>query len=81
MLRRIGAALTFDMEAWVSEIDVPTLVVAARDDVLVPSACSVRLAAKLPQGRLALLAYGRHACNITQATEFNALTVAFLREL
>jgi len=47
----------------------------------VPSACSVRLAAKLPQGRLALLAYGRHACNITQATEFNALTVAFLREL
>ncbi len=58
VLRRIAAALDFDMERWVRMIDVPTLVVAARDDVLVPSACSVRLAAELPRSRLALLAYG-----------------------
>lgn len=78
VLRRIGAALAFDIEASLDRIDAPTLVVAARDDVLVPSACSVRLADGLPQSRLAMQAYGGHACNITEAAEFNALSVPFL---
>ena len=77
-LRRIGAALSFDIEASLGQVAAPTLVVAARDDVLVPSDCSVRLAAGLPQGRMAMLAYGGHACNITEAAEFNALALPFL---
>ncbi len=77
-LRRIGAALSFDIEALLRQIATPTLVVAARDDILVPSDCSVRLAAELPQGRLAMQAYGGHACNITEAAEFNALALPFL---
>lgn len=77
--RRIGAALGFDIEASLGQIGAPTLVVAARDDILVPSDCSVRLAAGLPQGRLALQAYGGHACTITEAAEFNALVLPFLQ--
>ena len=77
--RRIGAALRFDIEASLGAIDVPTLLVAARDDVLVPSTCSVRLAEGLPRARLAMQAYGGHACNITEAASFNALTVPFLQ--
>jgi aminoacrylate hydrolase len=78
VLRRIGAALTFDIEGALDRISVPTLVVAARDDVLVPSTCSVRLAEGLPHGRLAMLDYGGHACNVTEVAAFNALTVPFL---
>ena len=75
---RIGAALGFDIEASLGGIATPTLVVAARDDVLVPSDCSVQLAAGLPQGRLAMQAYGGHACNVTEADEFNGLCLPFL---
>jgi aminoacrylate hydrolase len=77
--RRIGAALPFDIEASLSQITMPVLVVAARDDVLVPSDCSVALADGLPGGVLAMQAYGGHACNVTEVAAFNALTVPFLR--
>ena len=76
--RRIGAALHFDIGGHLQEIATPVLVVAARDDVLVPSDCSVQLAAELPAGRLALQDYGGHSCNITDPGGFNAVTVPFL---
>ncbi len=76
--RRIGAALHFDIEDSLDRITVPVLVVAAKDDVLVPSDCSVRLAAGLPGGILAMQPYGGHACNVTEVKDFNALTVPFL---
>ncbi len=80
VMRRIEAALLFDVEAELSRIGVPTLVVAARDDVLVPSACSIHLAEKMSRGRLAMFDYGGHACNVTQAVDFNRLTTSFLGE-
>ncbi|WP_428486551.1 pyrimidine utilization protein D [Rhodopila sp.] len=79
VLRRIGAIEAFDIEATVPAIAAPTLVIATRDDVLVPSTCSVRLAERLPQGRLELLDHGGHACNITDPAGFDALVGAFLR--
>ncbi len=76
--RRIGAALSFDIEGSLGQIATPSLAVAARDDVLVPSDCSVRLAAGLPHGQVVVQAHGGHACNVTEAASFNALTLPFL---
>jgi len=80
VLRRIDAILAFDVQARIAEIGASTLVIAARDDVLVPSTCSMELAERLPQGRLAVLAQGGHACNITDPAAFDAMVGAFLLE-
>jgi aminoacrylate hydrolase len=78
VLRRIDAILVFDLEARISAIAARTLVLAARDDVLVPSICSTHLATLLPRGRLCLLDHGGHACNITDPDAFNSTIGAFL---
>ena len=80
VLRRIQAIETFDLSAEVAAIDRPTLIVATRDDVLVPCTCSIGLAEQLPQGRLALADQGGHACNIADPSWFNATVVGFLLE-
>jgi len=78
VLRRIEAALAFNLEAKLPDIDAPTLVIATRDDVLVPCGCSRTLADMLPAGRLSLLDHGGHACNVTNPTIFNEAVDAFL---
>ena len=82
VLRRIGAIEAFDVSAGVGvgAIMAPALVIATRDDVLVPSTCSVFLADQLARAELALLDHGGHACNVTDPDGFNARVVAFLRE-
>jgi aminoacrylate hydrolase len=80
VLRRIEAIETFDLTGRLSAVAAPALVIAARDDILVPHTCSATLADDLPHGRLVLLDQGGHACNITDPAGFNALAGGFLRE-
>jgi aminoacrylate hydrolase len=80
VLHRINAILAFDLEARLPTIAARTLVVAARDDVLVPSTCSTNLAARLPNARLSLLDHGGHACNITDSAGFDEMVCRFLLE-
>ena len=80
VLRRIHAIEAFDLTADIPSITAPALVIATRDDVLVPCTCSIGLADQLPQGRLALLDQGGHACNVTDPAGFNALVTAFLHD-
>lgn len=80
VLRRIGAVEVFDITARVADITNPALVIATRDDVLVPSVCSVQLADALPHGQLALLDRGGHACNITDPAGFDAIVAEFLAQ-
>ena len=68
--RRIAAARRFDIADRLRELVVPTLVVVAEDDMLVPPACANRLAAAIPGGELARMATGGHACNVTRADHF-----------
>jgi aminoacrylate hydrolase len=80
VLRRIQAIEAFDLTAQIPTIMASTLVIANRDDVLVPCTCSIALADQLPQVRLELLDRGGHACNITDPAGFDTLVGAFLRE-
>jgi aminoacrylate hydrolase len=78
---RLGALLAFDAEARLSEIRVPTLVTAARDDVLIPYTRSEDLARAIPASRLALSAEGGHAHSVTDPERFNADLIGFLKEV
>lgn len=80
VLRRIEAIEAFDLTEQISSITTATLVIATRDDVLVPCTCSIALADQLPLVRLELLDQGGHACNITAPDGFNAIIAAFLNE-
>jgi aminoacrylate hydrolase len=80
VLRRIQAIEAFDLTEAIPKIATPTLVIATRDDVLVPCTCSITLADLLPEGRLALRDHGGHACNITDPAAFDTLVTDFLRE-
>jgi aminoacrylate hydrolase len=85
-LRRIAAVLAFDQKAAIPQITAPTLVVAARDDVLVPSTCSEELGSLFPKGLLPnslplILETGGHACNVTEPLHFNTAMLAFLWQI
>jgi aminoacrylate hydrolase len=79
LLRRIGAIEAFDLSARIQAITVPTLVIATRDDVLVPCSCSMALAEQLPNAELVLLDHRGHACNVTDPSGFDTIVTAFLR--
>ncbi|WP_428492442.1 pyrimidine utilization protein D [Rhodopila sp.] len=79
VLRRIQAVEAFDLTQAIAGITAPAMVVAARDDVLVPCTCSITLADQLSDVRLELLDQGGHACNITDPDRFDAMVGDFLR--
>ncbi|MDO3442814.1 pyrimidine utilization protein D [Agrobacterium sp. V1] len=78
VLRRIAALRAFDVDSRLGEIDNPVLVVATKDDLLVPYTRSQRLADGLQQSELCLLDFGAHAVNITEPEFFNTRLLQFL---
>jgi aminoacrylate hydrolase len=54
------------------------LVSASADDMLVPLACSRRLAERLPAATLDIAPWGGHGFTVTAAEAFNASVVNFL---
>jgi aminoacrylate hydrolase len=75
---RLDAILDYDRRADLPRIDVPTLVVCARDDILTPPYFSEELARLIPGARLELIEWGGHAYSRTCSERFNALVLEFL---
>ena len=78
LLLRINALSEFDIDDQLSKIEVNTLLVANKDDVLVPWQRSEALLQGLPNGKLHLFDYGGHACTVTQSEAFNDVLLAHL---
>src|SRR5262249_17789591 len=78
ILKRIGALLAFDVADRLKEIAAPSLVLATKDDVLVPYTCSETLAAGLPHATLKLFDFGGHGVTVTEPDAFNAAMLHFL---
>lgn len=76
--RRIAALLAFDATAWLPGLRTPSLLFAARDDVLVPSTTSVQLATAIAGSALHVAPWGAHAVNVTQPELFNSILLDFL---
>jgi aminoacrylate hydrolase len=74
--KRIAAARAFELRPGPA---CPTLLVAAKDDVLVPALCSELLAGELPGSTVVRLEWGGHACNVTDPDAFNRIVLKFLR--
>jgi aminoacrylate hydrolase len=75
---RIGALVAFDARPGLANLKLPTFMVAARDDILVPSVMSEELAAAIPSARLRIAPWGAHALNVTEPAAFNSLLLDFL---
>jgi aminoacrylate hydrolase len=52
---------------------MPDLIVSAHDDLLVPASCSRTLQAAIPGSQRVEMAWGGHACNVTDADTFNPI--------
>lgn len=79
ILRRIAALRVFDVDNRLQDIKTETLVIATRDDLLVPYTRSIRLAEGLSNSQLQLVNFGAHAVNVTAPDAFNAAILRFLR--
>ncbi|WP_075292748.1 pyrimidine utilization protein D [Pararhizobium arenae] len=78
VLRRIAALRAFDIEADLADLEVETLVVATKDDLLVPYTRSLALVEAMPKAELALFDFGAHAVNIVYPDLFNETVINFL---
>lgn len=69
-----------DLRASLSDVHMPTLVIAGERDALVPAAASEFLAASLPQARFDLIRRAAHAPFLSHAGEFCAAVRGFLED-
>jgi aminoacrylate hydrolase len=79
MEKRIAALQAFYVDDRLDAIRMPVLALAAKDDMLVPWTCSPAYADRLPNGSVALMEWGGHACNVTDPETFNRIILEFLR--
>ncbi|WAH56133.1 pyrimidine utilization protein D [Pseudomonas silvicola] len=80
LLKRIAALQAFNVDAHLARIHTPTLLLANRDDMLVPWQRSQVLADGLPNGRLHVLDYGGHASSVSDSATFNRVVLQYLAE-
>ncbi|WP_116091071.1 pyrimidine utilization protein D [Sphingomonas crusticola] len=79
--KRIAATRAFDILDRIGEIVSPLLAVAASDDILVPSIASARIVDGLSPfngGTEVTMRWGGHACNVTDADNFNEFAPAWI---
>jgi aminoacrylate hydrolase len=80
-IARINAILQADLSPIIERIDVPTLVVAAGDDCLIPQYMSDEVAQRIAHAKYAVLDRGGHFLPETRSEDYNALLDDFLNSL
>ena len=73
LLKRLQALKQADFSRRASAVACPTLIVSAHDDLLVPASCSRTLQAAIAGSQRVEMAWGGHACNVTDADTFNPI--------
>jgi pimeloyl-ACP methyl ester carboxylesterase len=76
-VNQLAAVVDHDVREQLATINVPTLVVSARRDLMVPPELGEIVAASIPGARFELLD-GGHAVNAENAAEFNSVVLEFL---
>lgn len=76
---RLRAAGSFNMRARLPSIRVPTLVISAADDQVVPCTLAREVALSLPDARLEVIETGGHYCLLVDPERINASLLEFLR--
>lgn len=79
LLKRLHALMQCDYSSQAAQIVQPVLLLCARDDLLVPWTCSVRLSQQLPHATLSQMHWGGHAMSVTDSTTFNCLLLEWLQ--
>ncbi|SDS81571.1 alpha/beta fold hydrolase [Bradyrhizobium canariense] len=80
-ISRINAVLHADLNPVIDRIKVPTLVVAARDDTLVPQYMSEEVAQRIAHSKYIVLDQGGHFLPETRSSDYNGLLAEFLSSL
>jgi aminoacrylate hydrolase len=80
-IARIDAILRTDLGHLTDRINVPTLVVAAHDDCLIPQYMSDEVAQRIAGSRYTVLDQGGHFLPETRSGDYNALLDEFLDSL
>ena len=78
ILSRIAAILRFDRREDLDRMRSPTLVIGARDDVVVPPYLSEDLGRRIPGAKTVFLPYGGHFFPRVAAEEFRRHVLSFL---
>ncbi|MCG6205232.1 alpha/beta hydrolase [Rhodopseudomonas sp. HC1] len=79
-ISRIDAILNADMSAISPRVAVPTLVLAARDDTLIPKYMSDQLAKRIPGADYIVLDRGGHFLPETRGDDYNGALAGFFRQ-
>ena len=77
---QVEAILAHDTFENLSRIKTPTLILAARKDVLLPPRNSEILAGKIPSSKLIIFKNGGHLFNVEIADKFNRAVLEFLKK-
>lgn len=80
-ISRINAILSADLNPVIGRIKVPTLVVAARDDTLVPQYMSDEVAQRIAHSKYVVLDQGGHFLPETRGGDYNELLDDFIGSL
>jgi aminoacrylate hydrolase len=81
LAERIEALTTFDRSAEIGRIKIPTLVIGAEDDQIVPAFMQRDLASLIPGAELRLLPSGAHFFPVTRTEAFTAAVESWLGRL
>jgi 3-oxoadipate enol-lactonase len=80
-IRQLEAGATHETRPRLPALSIPTHVIGAEQDLLVPVWKSRELAELIPGARLSVIDGAAHAVNIERSAEYNELVLSFLRSI